>query len=69
MFRKSFHEYLFSKQDPEDIYYKYREHRKKMLETVHKAATTKEIEVACLPVVAKALQKEINNILNKWNKE
>lgn len=60
MFRKSYHEALYSQQDPNDPYSRYREHRKKMLMNVSpekKKDQQHKLDKMAVSAVDKALKK------------
>lgn len=60
MIRKNFHEYLFSQQNPDDIYSQYRQQKKIMHDRIIRREAEKQIK----ELSAEAFKKVIEDILN-----
>lgn len=61
MVRKNFHQYLISLQKPDDIYSKYRQHRKSMIDKVNlKNEAVYEVRIAAESALKEALERALN---------
>lgn len=60
MIRKNFHEYLFSLQEPDDIYSMYRQHRKNIYEKFQHRSSENHVK----HLTEKALKEAIKEIFN-----